>query len=210
MICRRGFNTLLGGAAAWPFAARAQQPKRIGVLISGTENDSENRMLVAALRRGLEKLGWSEGQNIRLDIRFAANADQFQPLAKEIVALHPAVILAHSTPFVAAVQRESPTIPIVFTSVSDPIGSGFITSLSAPGGQVTGLLLYEDGIVGKWLAMLKEIAPSLKRAAIIANPKNTPYAYFLRSAQAAAPKLGIELVSSQVQDAACADRRKYA
>ena len=203
---RREFITLLGGAAAWPLAARAQQPKRIGVLINGTEDDSENSMVVAALRRGLAKLGWSEGRNIHLDIRFAANADQFQPLAKEIVASQPAAILAHSTPVVAAVKRESRTIPIVFTSVSDPIGSGFIASLSRPGGQITGFLLYEDGIVGKWLAMLKEIAPSLQRAAIIANPKNTPYDYFLRSAQAAAPRLGIELVTSQIENAAAIER----
>jgi len=206
VIKRREFITLLGGAAAWPLAARAQQPKRIGVLINGTEDDSENSMVVAALRRGLEKLGWSEGRNIHLDIRFAANADQFQPLAKEIVASQPAAILAHSTPVVAAVKRESRTIPIVFTSVSDPIGSGFIASLSRPGGQTTGFLLYEDGIVGKWLAMLKEIAPSLQRAAIIANPKNTPYDYFLRSAQAAVPRLGIEVVTSQIENVAAIER----
>jgi putative ABC transport system substrate-binding protein len=204
---RRDFITLLGGAAAaWPLAARAQQPKRVGVLINGTEDDSENSMVVAAFRRGLEKLGWFEGRNIHLDIRFAANTDQFQPLAKEIVALQPAAILAHSTPIVAAVKRESRTIPIVFTSVSDPIGSGFVASLSRPGGQITGFLLYEDGMVGKWLAMLKEIAPSLQRAALIANPKNTPYDYFLRSAQAAAPRLGIELVTSQIENAAAIER----
>jgi putative ABC transport system substrate-binding protein len=205
---RRDFITLLGGAAAWPVAARAQQRgvRRIGVLVSGPENDPVNQALAAAFRQALEKLGWSEGRNINLDMRFAPDAGQFQPLAKELVALQPAVILAHSTPVVAAVKRESRTIPIVFTSVSDPIGSGFTASLPKPGGQITGFLLYEDGIVGKWLAMLKEIAPSLQRAAIIANPKNTPYDYFMRSAQAAAPRLGIELVASQIENTTAIER----
>src|SRR5262249_50706997 len=145
-----------------------------------------------------ENLGWSAGRNIHLDTRFAADAGRFQPLARDLVALQPEVILAHTTPFAAAAKLESHTIPIVFTSASDPIGSGFIASLSRPGGNLTGLLLYEDGITGKWLAMLKEIAPQLRRAAIIANPKNTPYEYFLRSAQVPASALAIELVPSPV------------
>jgi putative ABC transport system substrate-binding protein len=204
MMRRRAFITLLGGAAAWPLTARAQQQdriRRVGVLVNGVESDVESQALVAAFRRGLENLGWSAGRNIHLDTRFAADASRFQPLARDLVALRPEVILAHTTPFAAAAQLESHTIPIVFTSVSDPIGSGFIASLSRPGSNLTGLLLYEDGITGKWLAMLKEIAPQLRRAAIIANPKNTPYEYFLRSAQAPASALAIELVPSPVENA---------
>jgi putative ABC transport system substrate-binding protein len=182
--------------------AAAGATRRVGVLISGAENDRENQALVGALRQGLERLGWSEGRNLRLDTRFAGTAEQFQPLAQEIVALRPDVVLVQTTPFTAAVQHETRTIPVVFTGVSDPIGSGFIANLARPGGNITGFLLYEDGIVGKWLAMLKEIAPALTRAALIASPRNMPYDYFLRSAQAAAPGLGIELVPSRIESIA--------
>ena len=156
---RREFITLLGGAAAWPLAARAQQGermRRIGVLVSSAEDDLDMQARVAGFRQGLEKLGWSEDRNAGIDARFAAGkADQFQVLAKELVALQPDVIFAHSTPLVAALQRESRTIPIVFVSVSDPIGSGFVASLARPAGNLTGLLQYEEGIAGKWLAMLR-------------------------------------------------------
>ena len=197
---RREIIAGLGSAAAWPLAVRAQQSRmrRVGILVSGAESDAEMQAFLGAFRLGFEKLGWSEGRNVR----FAANADWFQPLAKELVALQPEVILARATPVVDAVRRESRTIPIIFTSVSDPIGSGFVESLARPGGNITGFLLYEEGITGKWLAMLKEIAPRLTRVAIIGNPKNTPYEYFLRSADAAAAKLAIELVPSRVENAA--------
>jgi putative ABC transport system substrate-binding protein len=205
-VRRRAFIALLGGAAAWPLAARAQQPdrmRRIGVVVSSAEDDLDMQARVAGFRQGLESLGWSEDRNARIDARFAAGkADQFQVLAKELIALQPDVIFAHSTPIVAALQRESRTIPIVFVSVSDPIGSGFVASLARPGGNLTGLLQYEQGITGKWLAMLKEIAPRLERAALVANPKTTAYDYFLRAAQAAAPSLTIELVSTPVETAA--------
>ena len=142
---RREFITLLGGAAAaWPLAARAQQGermRRIGVLMAFAEDDPETKARLAGFRQGLERLGWSEGRNVRIDYRFAAgSADRFQPLAKELVALQPDVILAQSTPVAAALQRESRAIPIVFVNVSDPIGSGFIASLARPGGNLTGLL----------------------------------------------------------------------
>src|SRR5438105_5416780 len=168
---RRGeFVTLLGGAAAaWPLAARGQQPNRmrsIGVLLALAEDDPESKARLAAFRQGLERLGWSEGRNVRIDYRFAsASAERGQVLAKELVALQPDVILAHSTPFAGMLQRESRAIPIVFLGVSDPIDSGFIASLARPGGNLTGLLQYEESITGKWLAMLKEIAPRLVRAA---------------------------------------------
>src|SRR5262249_20579739 len=145
---RRTFIGLLGAAAAaWPLAAWAQQGERmrqIGVLVSAAEDDADIQARVAGFRQGLEKLGWLEDRNIRIDARFAAGkADQFQALAKELDALQPDVIFAHSTPVVAALQRESRTIPIVFVSVSDPIGSGFVAGLARPGGNITGLLQYE-------------------------------------------------------------------
>jgi len=191
--------------AAWPLAARAQQPdrvRRVGALWGLAEDDPEMKARVAEFRRGLEQLGWLENVNIRTDERFVAGrADQLPPLAKELVALQPDVIVAQSTPVAVALQRETHTIPIVFVAVSDPIGSGLITSLARPGQNLTGVLFFEDGITGKWLAMLKEIAPRLGRAAFVANPAGTAYDYFLRSAKAAASSLAIELVPSPVTNA---------
>jgi putative ABC transport system substrate-binding protein len=207
---RREFITLIGGAAtAWPLAARAQSGplRRIGVLVGLTEDDPQTKTRLAGFRQGLERRGWSEGRNLRIDYRFAAgSSDQYQLLAKELIALQPDAILAHSTPVAAALQRESREIPIVFVSVSDPIGSGLVASLARPGGNLTGALFYEESITGKWLAMLKEIAPRLARVALIANPKATAYDYFLRLAKATAQSLAIELVPSPVETAADIER----
>jgi ABC-type uncharacterized transport system substrate-binding protein len=202
---RREFITLLGGGAvAWPLAARAQQPegmRRIGVLVGLAEDDPEIKARLAAFRQGLEKRGWSEGRNVRIDTRVAPAGAQAQVLAKELVALQPDVILTHTTPITAALQRESRTIPIVFAVVADPIGSGFVTSLPRPGSNITGVMQYEASVTGKWLAMLKEIAPSLVRAAFVANPKTAPYYnYYLQAAEAAAPSLGIGLVPTLVEN----------
>ena len=147
---RREFITLIGGAAAaWPLAARAQQPermRRVGILMSGTESDPESQARVAVFRQALEQLGWSEGRNIHIDIRFAAiRTDQYSALANEMIALHPDVILGHTTPVAAALQRESRTVPIVFVNVSDPVGTGLVASLARPGGNITGLMLYRGG-----------------------------------------------------------------
>ena len=207
---RRRFITLLGGAtAAWPLVARAQQGermRRIGVLMGLPEDDPETKARAAKLRQELERLGWSEDHNIRIDTRFAPAGVQAQVLAKELVGLRPDVLLAHSAQIAAAVQRETRAIPIVFVNVSDPIGAGFVESLARPGGNVTGLLHYEAGIVGKWLALLKEIAPRLARAALVADPKSPVYDYFLRSANIAAPSLAIELVPGPVENAADIER----
>src|SRR5258708_1481244 len=202
---RREFITLLGGAATvWPLAARAQQAdqvRRIGVLVAYAEDDPEMKARLAALRQGLEKRGWLEGRNIRIDIRFApAGAGQEQLRAQELVALKPDVIFAHTPQVVAALQGESRAIPIVFVGVADPVGAGFIASLNRPGGNLTGLLGIEASIVGKWLTMLKEIAP-LTRVALIANPKNI-FNYFLHAAEPIARSLSIELVPSPVENAA--------
>jgi putative tryptophan/tyrosine transport system substrate-binding protein len=196
---RRDFITLFGGTAvAWPFAARAQQPdrmRRIGVLMGLAEDDPETKVRLAGFRQGLEKRGWSEGRNVRIDYRFAPAGAQAQVLAKELIALQPDVIFTHATPLVAALQRESRAIPIVFASIADPIGSGFVASLARPGGNMTGVMQYEASVAGKFLAMLKEIAPNLVRAAFVANPKaSTYYNNYLSAAEAVAPSLAIELV----------------
>jgi putative ABC transport system substrate-binding protein len=204
---RRKFIALLSGAAAtWPLAARAQQPerlRRIAVLVASAEDETDIQERLAGFRQGLEKLGWSEGRNIRIDLRFAAGrADRYPILAKELIALQPDVILAQSPPVVIAFQRETRTIPIVFASVSDPIGAGLVASLARPGGNLTGVLQYEAGIAGKWLAMLKEIAPRLERAALLGHPRTTAFEYWLQAAQAAAPTLAIELVPSRIESTA--------
>lgn len=207
---RREFIMLLGCTAAIrPLAARAQQPervRRVGVLVGLAENDPEMKERIAGLRQGLEKLGWVEGSNLRIDYRFAPAGAQVRLLARELIALQPDVILTQSTPATAAMQQETRTIPIVFASVADPIGSGFVASLSRPGGNLTGLLQYEEGITGKWLAMLKQIAPNLTRAALVANPRTAAFDYFLQSAKAVAPSLAIDLVPTPVDNAADIER----
>jgi putative tryptophan/tyrosine transport system substrate-binding protein len=206
---RRKFIGLVGGAAVgWPMLARGQQAKqmrRIGVLVGLAENDPEMKERLAGFRQGLEKLGWSEGDNVKIDYRFAPAGAQAHVLARELVALQPDVILAQSTPATAALKAVTSTIPIVF-AVADPIGSGFIASLSRPSGNLTGLLQYEEGITGKWLAMLKEIAPNLTRAALLANPKTAAFDYFLRSAKALAPSLAIDLVPLPIENATDIER----
>jgi putative ABC transport system substrate-binding protein len=206
---RREFITLLGGAAAWPLAARAQQSeraRRIGVLMSGAESDAEMQARLVGFKQGLERLGWSEGRNIRIEYRFAsASAEKAQVLAKEMVASQPDVLVALATASTTALQRETGAIPIVFVGIPDPIGSGYIASLARPGGNLTGLLLYEENIVGKWLAMLKEVSSSLARVALVMNPK-TNTTYYLKAAKAIAPSLAVDIVPSQVETATDIER----
>ena len=209
---RRTFIWLLGGAVATrPLVVRAQEAgrvRRVGVLVGLADSDPETQSWLSAFRQRLETLGWSEGRNVRVEYRHASanSADQARLLVKELVALRPDVILATGTSNVAAFQRESRSIPIVFVAVSDPIGSGFIASLARPGGNITGLQQYEASITGKWLALLKEIAPRVVRAALVANPKVTAYDYFLRATVAMASSLAIELVPSPVENAADIER----
>ncbi len=173
---------------------------RVGVLLSLAEADHAQVERRDALRQGLERLGWSDGRNVRIEYRYAGGQDRFAPLAKEMVALQPDVIFVQSTGFVTAVARETSTIPIVFANVSDPVGSGFVASLPRPGANLTGLMLFEAGIAGKWLALLKEVSPRLKRAALLIDPKVTPLDYFRRSAEAAAPSLAVDLVLSPCRE----------
>ena len=202
---RREFITILGGAAmAWPPAALAQpeRMRRIGVLVGLAESDSFMQGRLALFRQSLDKLGWSEGRNVGFETRFAdGKADRISILAKELLTLRPDVILAQTTPVAAALQRESRTIPIVFVNVADPVGSGLVKSLARPDGNLTGLLTYEAGIVGKWLSILKEISPPIARAGLLANPKTTAFDYFLHAAQAVKSSLGIAIESLPVENA---------
>ena len=178
MMKRREFITLLGGAAAWPLAASAQQGervRRIGVLIGFDENDPEVKLRQSAFMQALADLGWNDGRNIRVDLRWAGgDTNRMQALAQELVGLQPDIILAHTTLATAALQRETRTIPIVFVNVSDPVGSGFVAGLNRPGGNITGFGLYEASLGGKWLELLSEIAPELRRVAIMFNPDTAP------------------------------------
>jgi putative ABC transport system substrate-binding protein len=221
---RRDFVSVLCGAAAWPLVARAapaseasgqrgdpkaqgERMRRIGVLTSFAQDDPETAARIAKFRRELERLGWLDGRNIRIDFRFGGGSPgRFEALAKEMIAEQPDVIVGHTTPVASALHRATRTIPVVFVNVSDPIGAGFIANLAWPGGNFTGVLHYEAGIPGKWLALLKEIAPGIARAALLANPKTTAYDYFVRSAQAAVPSLAMELLPSPAVEAADVER----
>jgi putative ABC transport system substrate-binding protein len=205
---RRAFISLLSGlAAAWPIAARAQQPagmKRVGVLMGYVESDREGQVRVAVFREGLQKLGWAEGRNLRIDTRWATagDAEAHQRSAKELIALRPDLILSHNTPTTAALLRETRTIAIVFASVSDPVGSGFVASFPRPGGNVTGFTNIEPTMAGKSLELLKEIAPDVKRVALLFNPATAPYTeVFLTPFKAAAASFAVEAIKAPVRDA---------
>src|SRR5262245_7871680 len=203
---RREFiKVVVGSAATWPLAARAQQAggmRRIGVLMGYAESDREAQAWVAAFREGLQKLGWTEGRNIRIDFRWAASdVESMQRFAKELVALQPDLILTSSTPTTAALLQQTRTIPIIFTNLVDPVGSGFIASLPRPGVNVTGFINMEPTMAGKWLELLKQIAPRVNRVAILFNPATAPYAeYFLNPFKAAAASFAVELIAAPVHD----------
>jgi putative tryptophan/tyrosine transport system substrate-binding protein len=203
---RRTFITLLGGAATWPLAARAQQPervRRIGVLMGYAESDLDAQAKVAAFQAGLQKLGWAEGRNIQIDTRWPIPADleSMQRFAQELAALRPELILSHITPTTAALLQQTRTIPIIFATVSDPVGSGFVASFSRPNGNVTGFTSIEPTMAGKWLELLKEIAPRVARVAFVFNPATAPYAeYFLSPLKVAASSFGVEAIAAPVRD----------
>ncbi|MGB9388565.1 MAG: ABC transporter substrate-binding protein [Xanthobacteraceae bacterium] len=206
---RREFIALVGGAAAVsPLAARAQQPermRRIGVLMPFAENDRDAMAQLSGFLQGLAQLGWTDGRNVRMDLRWAVGSvDRTRMFAKELVDLQPDVILAHSTPATAALQRETRTIPIVFAVVSDPVGVGFVASLQRPGGNLTGFIHMEASLGGKWLELLTEIAPGVKRATIMFNPDTAPYArsYYLPSFEAAARSLKVAPIVAPVHSEA--------
>lgn len=201
---RRTFITLGGAALAWPFVTRAQQSdrlRRIGALMPLLENDAQGKVRLAALREGLQKLGWVEGRNVQIDYRWAPQGDQLQVAAQELVALAPELILVQSDPATAALRRETSTIPIVFVTVGDPIGGGFIQNMARPAANATGFTNFEPSIGGKWLELLKEVAPGLKRALVILQSETPANASFLRAAEAAAPTLQVTLTAPSVHNA---------
>jgi len=198
-VKRREFITLLvGAAAAWPLAVSAQQAdgsRRIGLLLNIAESDPEAQSMMGAFHQGLRELGWVDGRNLRIDRRWGAgNPGRVEVLAKELVGLQPEVIVGYTTPAVLALRRETSTIPIVFVQVSDPIGTGFITNLAHPGGNITGFTNFEASMVGKWAEMLKEIAPGISRVAFLFNPETAPYVtrYYQRPLEAAVKSLGMQ------------------
>jgi putative tryptophan/tyrosine transport system substrate-binding protein len=203
---RRDFITVIGSAAAWPLIAVAQQSdrmRRIGVLMGFAESDPEGQALVAAFREGLQQLGWTEGRNVRIDYRWTAlDKELMQRFAKGLVALQPEVILTQSTPATAVLLQQTRTIPIVFGLLADPIGSGFVASFPRPGGNVTGFVTMQPTMGGKWLELLKEIAPRTARVAALFNPATAPYAeYWLNPFKAAAASFAVQAIVASVYDA---------
>ena len=203
---RREFISLLGGAAAWPLAVRAQQTERmrlIGVLTSYSENDPIGQSAVTAFRADLKKLGWTEGVNLRIELRWgASDPDKITTFAKELVNLHPDVILGQSTLVVGALASETRTIPIVFVNVAEPVASGFAESLVRPGGNITGFSPANAEQGGKWVQLLKEIAPRTTRIALLFNPATgVPLQYYMPSVEAAASSLGVEVSIATVNSA---------
>src|SRR5262249_18622881 len=201
---RRAFVAMTLTAAVWSLAGRAQQSERIrrvGVLIAFSENDPVAHASVPAFIQAMHRLGWVEGKNIQLDYRFAAGDPVlFEKYAGELVALSPDAILAGTPPAVTALQRRTRTTPIVFVLVVDPIGLGFVQSLARPGGSITGFGAFDPPIIGKWLQLLKEIAPGVKRIAVLFNPETAPYApLFNRVLEAAAPSFGITMTLAPVR-----------
>jgi putative ABC transport system substrate-binding protein len=207
---RRDFITLLGGAAAtWPFAARAQQPepmRRIGILTGIAGEDAQTKVRVTAFSQELQKLGWAEGRNLRIDLRGGAgNVAETRKYAMELVALAPDVILASGATPVALLLEATHTVPIVFTIVVDPMGAGFIEKLSRPGGNATGYMMFDYSLSGKWVELLKQVAPGVTQAAVLRDSSSAGVGQFA-VIQAVAPSLGLEVTSINVSDARETDR----
>jgi putative ABC transport system substrate-binding protein len=205
-IClrRREFIAGLGGAAAWPLAASAQQRDRvwrIGVSMGLDENDPEGKRRVTAITQALADLGWTDGRNVRMELRWGGDdINRIRALAQELVGLQPDIILAGGTAATVALQRETRTIPIVFANVADPVVSGIVARLNQPGGNITGFAIYEATLEGKWLELLSEIAPGLKRAAIMFNPDLPPVSAYILSFETAARSLKVEPIIAPVHD----------
>jgi putative tryptophan/tyrosine transport system substrate-binding protein len=206
MMPRRAFVTLLGGAAIWSQAARAQKSggvRRVGVIMGFAENDEVWQVYLETFRKALQDLGWTDGRNIRFDYRFTGDSEQLMlSVAEEIVGLAPDVILVSTNSVVAATLKTTRSIPVVFTWVSDPVGSGFVTNLPHPGGKITGFHNFEPAIGGKWLAYLSQIVPGLRRVAVVHVPEVAPNVAFLRVVEASAPQMGIAVTAAEIRNAA--------
>jgi putative ABC transport system substrate-binding protein len=203
---RRAFITLLGGAAVWPLAARAQQPnrvRRIGMLTGATTpDDADAQARVGAFLQALQQLGWTDGRNVQIDYRWGlGQADNIRKHAAELAALAPEVILASGTAGLAALLQATRTVPIVFVNVADPVGAGFVDSLGRPGGNATGFMQFEYSLSAKWLELLKEIAPRVKRAAVLRDPALTSGTGQFAVIQSVAPSVGVEVSPVNVRDA---------
>jgi len=202
---RREVITLLGGAAAWPLMARAQQAeriRRIGILLPAASDDAEFQARVGAFLQELQQLGWSIGRNVRIDARWATtNAGDIRRHAAELVASAPEVILAHGSSTVGPLLQATRTVPIVFSVLADPVGAGFVDSLARPGGNVTGFMSYEYSLSGKWLELLKQIAPGVMRAAVVRDPTLSTGLGQFAAIQAVAPSLGLDITPVTVRDA---------
>jgi putative ABC transport system substrate-binding protein len=202
MIRRRGVITLLGGAAAWPVAARAQQDgrvRRVGIL-SGSEDNQTTRADLTALREELAKLGWIESRNLRIDLRFALNDPaRMRAYAVELVSLAPDVIVTSNRPITTAVQEQTNAIPIVFTAGNDPVSNGLLQNIARPEGNTTGFTSTVDSLIGKWLELLKEAAPRITRVALVFHPQTVNVGY-LRSIETAPPLLGVQAIKTPVRD----------
>ena len=205
MSSRRKFIALIGGAAAWPLAARAQQGepmRRIGALMSTAADDPEGQARIAAFQQGVQQFGWTIGRNVRIDSRWpVGDSERTRRYAAELVALAPDVILAVSSATTEPLLHATRTVPIVFVQVAEPVGAGFVETLARPGGNATGFMLYEYGISGKWLELLKEIAPGVKRVGFLQNPANAAGPAQFGAIQATAPSLGVEVSPISVRDA---------
>jgi len=202
---RRDFIKGIVGSTAWPLGAHAQQGdrmRRLGILMAGAESDPQYQADVAAFREGLQKLGWVDGQNIRIEVRWAGfNAETMRRYAKELIALQPDLILSNDTPTTATLLQQTRTVPIVFATVADPVGSGFVASFARPGGNATGFAVYEASLGGKWLELLKETVPNISRVVVIFNPATAPFAeYHLKSINDAATSFGVEVSVAHVHD----------
>jgi putative ABC transport system substrate-binding protein len=204
-VRRREFISLIGGAvAAWPVAARAQQAERVrkvGVLMNSAATDATYQSYLAAFTEALHQLGWIEGQNLRIDVRWSAgDAALARIYAAQLIGLKPDVILTSSTNNLKALREATSTIPVVFVQVSDPVAQGFVANITKPGGNITGFSMYEFAIGSKWLNLLKEVAPGLARVALMFNPEASPQSqFFMRSIEAAAPSLGVQPVAVPVR-----------
>jgi ABC-type uncharacterized transport system substrate-binding protein len=208
---RREFITLLGGAAAmWPTLAQAQQSehvRRIAVLMNRAPNDSEGQARLAALRQALQQLGWNEGRNVQIDIRYGEdNIDRERKYAAELLALSPDIIVASGTVSVTALQPISKDVPIVFAVVTDPVGAGFVDNLARPGGTVTGFMIYEYSLAGKWLELLKQIAPSVIQVVVLRDPTNPSGIAIFGAIRTAAQSLGVQVSPAGIRDAGEVER----
>jgi len=203
---RRKFITLLGGAAAWPLAARAQQPsrmRRIGVLVNYTSADADTKADLSAFLQALEQLGWTDGRNVRIEVRSAQGVEsEIRKYAAELVALAPDVIFATGTASMGPLLQATRTVPIVFVSVTDPVGAGYVDSMARPGGNVTGFVPFEYSLSGKWLELLKQLAPSVTRVAVLRDPAITAGIGQFAAIQSVAPFVGVDDVTPiNVRDA---------